>query len=93
MDFQDISALVGIISASLTSLIILGKWLVVIPLKSFIAEHTYSIQPTANGGKSLPDVAKAAFAIQVSLDGLGHQVERIERRLDTHIEQHVKGEA
>jgi predicted ATP-grasp superfamily ATP-dependent carboligase len=93
MSFQDTSALIGIISASITTIIILGKWLVVIPLKSFIVEHTYPIQPTANGGKSLPDVAKAAIAIQVSLDGLNHQVERIERRLDTHIEQHVKGEA
>lgn len=93
MTLQDKAAIVGIISTCFTMAIILGKWLVVIPLKNYIKEHTYPIQPTANGGKSLPDIAKTTIEIKTMLDGLAHQVDKIEDRLDTHIEQHVKGEA
>jgi hypothetical protein len=56
----------------------LGKWLVLTPLKSFIKEQTYPIQPTSNGGRSLPDIA--------------HTVNRIEKRLDEHINLHLKDE-
>lgn len=66
-----ISLTIGIIAA-------LGKWLVVNPLKSYIKEQTYPIQPTANGGRSLPDVASA--------------IARIEHRLDEHMEFHAKGD-
>ena len=55
---------------------VLGKWLVLNPLKAFIKEQTYPIQPNANGGRSLPDIASA--------------VARIERRLDEHLEFHSK---
>lgn len=66
-----ISLSIGIIAA-------LGKWLVVNPLKSYIKEQTYPIQPTANGGRSLPDIAST--------------VARIEHRLDEHMEHHAKGD-
>lgn len=33
------------------------------PLKSYIKELTYPIQPTANGGKSLPDIAGRVEAL------------------------------
>jgi len=81
------------ISLTVGILTVLGKWLIVIPLKNFIVEQTHSIQPHANGGKSLPDVARTAIEIKTSLDIMSHQVDKIETRLDTHIEQHVKGEA
>lgn len=93
MSIQNIASIVGIISTSITVVVILGKWLVVLPLKNFIAEQTHSIQPHANGGKSLPDVAKTAIEIKTALESLSHQVDKIESRLDTHIEQHIKGEA
>lgn len=66
--------------ASLTIgiLTVLVKWFVVSPLKHFIREQTYPIQPTANGGRSLPDIARA--------------VDRIEKRLDEHITLHLKDE-
>lgn len=64
------------ISLGLGILIIIGKWLIVAPLKNFIKEQTYPLQPFANGGRSLPDIALA--------------VNRIEHRLDEHMAQHAK---
>lgn len=65
-----------IISLSLGIIGILLRWILVIPLKAFIKEQTYPIQPTANGGRSLPDVASS--------------VARIEQRLNEHIDFHLK---
>lgn len=67
---------VSTVSLSLGIAIVLGKWLIVIPLKSFIKEQTYPIQPTSNGGRALPDIART--------------VDRIEKRLDEHIALHHK---
>jgi hypothetical protein len=93
MILENVASVVGIISTSITVIIVLGKWLVVLPLKNFIEEQTHPIQPHANGGKSLSDVAKNVIEIKASLESLGHQVDKIENRLNTHIEQHVRGEA
>jgi hypothetical protein len=93
MSLENVASIVGIISTSITVIIVLGKWLVVLPLKNFIEEQTHPIQPHANGGKSLSDVAKNVIEIKASLESLGHQVDKIENRLNTHIEQHVRGEA
>ena len=65
-----------IISLGLGIIGILLRWILVIPLKAFIKEQTYPIQPTANGGRSLPDVASS--------------VARIEQRLNEHIDFHLK---
>jgi len=93
MNLENFASVVGIISTTITVVVILGKWLVVLPLKNFIEEQTHPIQPNANGGKSLADVARTTIEIKTALEGLTHIVDKIEDRLDTHIEQHVKGEA
>jgi len=67
-----------VVSLALGIIAILGKWLIVKPLQNFIKEQTYPIQPTANGGRSLPDIART--------------VDRIEKRLDEHITLHLKDE-
>jgi hypothetical protein len=67
-----------VVSLSLGIIGVLARYLILIPLKSFIKEQTYPIQPTANGGRSLPDIARA--------------VDRIEKRLDEHIQFHLQGE-
>ena len=68
----------SVVSLSLGIIAILGKWLIVNPLKRFIKDQTYPIQPTGNGGRSLPDIART--------------VDRIEKRLDEHITLHLKDE-
>lgn len=93
MTLQDKAAIVGIISTCFSLAILLGKWLVVTPLKNFIQEQTHPIQPNANGGKSLPDVAKAVIEIKTLLDGVNYQLNKVEDRLDKHIEQHIEGRA
>lgn len=64
------------ISLTLGIVGIIFRWLILIPLKNFIKEQTYPIQPSANGGRSLPDIA--------------HTVNRIEDRLNEHIDFHLK---
>jgi hypothetical protein len=76
---MSITEVLGIIAAGIAIAVPLGKWLVVTPLKNFIREQTYPIQPNSNGGRSLPDIA--------------HAVNRIEKRLDEHINLHIKGDA
>jgi hypothetical protein len=66
------------LSLALGIIAMLGKFLIVNPLKSYIKELTHPIQPTSNGGRSLPDVART--------------VDRIEKRLDEHITLHLKDE-
>jgi hypothetical protein len=67
-----------VVSLSIGILTILGKLLIVTPIKNYIKDQTYPIQPTANGGRSLPDIART--------------VDRIEKRLDEHITLHLKDE-
>lgn len=64
-----ISLFIGIVG-------VIFRLLILVPLKNFIKEQTYPIQPTANGGRSLPDVAAS--------------VRRIEDRLNEHIDFHLK---
>ena len=73
-----VAEVIGTVASSLAVVGVLGKILVLNPLKHFIREQTYPIQPTANGGRSLPDIANA--------------VDRIEKRLDEHINLHIKGD-
>ena len=67
-----------VVSLALGIIVVIGKWLIVNPLKAYIKEQTYPIHPQANGGRSLADVARA--------------VNRIEQRLDEHINLHLKDE-
>lgn len=78
MNLQDTALTVGIIATLITIFTVLGKWLIVTPLKNYIKEQTYPIHPSANGGRSLADVART--------------VNRIEKALDEHIQYHLKGD-
>jgi uncharacterized oligopeptide transporter (OPT) family protein len=66
----------GQIAGALVAILTLGgilvKWGIVKPIKAYIDQMTYSIQPHANGGNSLPDVVKS--------------LHRLEEKLDKHIE-------
>jgi hypothetical protein len=66
----------SVVSVALGIVAVLGKWLIVNPLKNYIKEQTYPIHPSANGGRSLADVART--------------VNRIEKALDEHIQYHLK---
>ena len=54
------------------------KWGIVKPIKAYIDTMTYAIQPHANGGKSLPDVAQAVHRIESNLKDLDYRLNNIE---------------
>jgi len=66
------------ITAILTLMGLLIRFLVLIPLKSYIEKLTYPIQPHANGGKSLPDVVLGIEAIKLRIDSVERRVMRLE---------------
>jgi hypothetical protein len=68
-------------TASLAVLALVGalfRFLVLLPLKAFIKEQTYLIQPYANSGKSLPDIALGIEAIKFRIDRLERRLEKID---------------
>ena len=71
-----IPEVLSVVSLALGIIAMLGKWLIVNPLKNFFKDQTYPIQPSSNGGRSLRDVAET--------------VVRIEQRLNEHIDFHLK---
>lgn len=62
---------------------VLGRYLVVIPIKNYIKELTYPIQPNANGGKSLPDIAATVARIDKRVEGIERRVMRLEARQES----------
>jgi len=66
------------ISAILALVGVLFRFLVLLPMKAYIEKLTYPIQPHANGGKSLPDIALGVEAIKLRLDGIERRVMRLE---------------
>jgi hypothetical protein len=50
------------------------KWVVVKPVKLYIDQMTYPIQPNSNGGKSLPDLINS--------------VEEVKGLLNKHLQEH-----
>ena len=68
----------GQLSASLIAILTLGgmlvKWGIVKPIKAYIDQMTYNIQPDSNGGKSLNDLIA--------------KVDHLKVMLETHIRDH-----
>jgi hypothetical protein len=62
----------GQISGALIAILTLGgmlvKYGIVKPIKAYIDQMTYAIQPHANGGKSLPDLINKVDDLKVMLD-------------------------
>lgn len=74
----DAGAVAAALIAILTFLGLVVRWVIVKPIKSYIDQATYQIQPHANGGKSLPDVAKAVEKMEWQLKALNARIEKIE---------------
>jgi hypothetical protein len=78
MNLDNLAQVLTAILAGLGVLGVLFRVLVLLPLKAFIKEQTYPIQPTANGGRSLPDVALGIEAIKLRLDSIERRVIKLE---------------
>lgn len=72
----------GQYSAAITAILILAgiaiKWGIVKPIKAYIDQATYPIHPTANGGKSLPDVVATVNRIESRILEVDHRLVAIE---------------
>lgn len=72
----------GQYAAAITAcaVLVLGivNWVFVKPIKAYIDLKTYPIQPNANGGRSLPDVALGIEAIKHRLNQIEHRLDKIE---------------
>jgi hypothetical protein len=64
--------LAGQVSGALIAILSLGgmlvKYGIVKPIKAYIDQMTYAIQPHANGGKSLPDLINKVDELKIMLD-------------------------
>lgn len=67
------------ITAIATAVGLAVKWVVVAPIKAYIDLKTYPIQPTSNGGKSLPDVLTALESLHTEVRHIKGRIELIER--------------
>ncbi len=77
--------LIGQISMAITAigalLIASHRYIVVKPIQRSIAEHTSLIQPGANGGKSLPDIALGIQRVESKIEGLTKRVDTLEKSI------------
>ena len=72
----------GQYAAALSAIALLAgmaiKWGIVKPIKAYIDQATYPISPTANGGKSLPDIANTVNRIESQVKDLDYRLNSIE---------------
>jgi hypothetical protein len=72
----------GQYAAAITAILILAgtaiKWGIVKPIKAYIDQATYPIHPTANGGKSLPDVVATVNRIESRIGNMDDRLVAIE---------------
>jgi hypothetical protein len=78
MSVESLGQVLTAILAGVGLLGVLFRVFVLVPLKAFIKDQTYPIQPTANGGRSLPDIALGVEAIKLRLDSIERRVMRLE---------------
>lgn len=88
MTLQDWASVVAISVGTTTLLGLVGKVLVLNPLKAYIRDVTYPIQPNANGGKSLPDIAVTVARIEQKVDNVESWLTKVDERLITHLSEH-----
>jgi hypothetical protein len=72
----------GQYAAAITAILVLVgiivKWGIVKPIKTYIDQATAPIQPTANGGRSLPDVIAGIKRIETKMQLLEERLTQLE---------------
>jgi hypothetical protein len=67
-------------SAILALLGIIVKYGILKPIKAYIDQATYPINPNANGGRSLPDVVCTLARIEEKLEYLDKRLIKLEKK-------------
>ena len=78
MSVEFLGQVLSVILAIVSLLGLFVRFVVLLPLKAYIKEQTYPIQPNANGGKSLPDIADTVRRIDHRLESVERRVMRLE---------------
>lgn len=73
--------LAGALSAIGAVVFVIVKYAVVKPIQTYIDLRTYQIQPHANGGKSLSDVALGIQRVERKVETLNKRVDTLENAL------------
>jgi len=71
----------GAIGATIGTLVLILKYMVLKPLDRRIIEKTKQIQPDANGGKSLADVATGILRVERKVENVIKRVDKLEEIL------------
>lgn len=74
-------AIVGSLVATFTLLSLIFKFLIMPNVYTHIDKRTEQIQPDANGGKSLPDIALLLGELKADLKHIDNRVKKIEKTL------------
>jgi hypothetical protein len=90
MSSQGLAHWVAITVGALTIATTFGRWFIVAPLKRYIEQQTHPIQPNANGGKSLPDVAVTLGRVETKIDNIDSWLTKVDARLIEHLKDHSK---
>jgi F0F1-type ATP synthase membrane subunit b/b' len=69
----------GAIGAIIATVLLILKYAFYKPLVKIIKDVTKEIQPDANGGKSLADVAAGVLRVERKLENMGKRVARLEK--------------
>jgi hypothetical protein len=84
----------GAVAAAITAILLLGglvfRHLVYRPLVRLIDDRTAQIQPSANGGTSLPDAIRILHHLEKRQSVIAEKIENLENQVDAHIEFHEK---
>lgn len=87
MTLIDYILLTGQVAMAITAvgalLLATHRYVVVKPIQRSIAEHTQLIQPSSNGGRSLPDIALGIQRVEVKLETLNKRVDTLEKSIKT----------
>lgn len=78
MSIIELGQYAGAITAIAVLLGMFIKWAIVKPIKAYIDTATYPISPSANGGKSLADVARTVNRIESNVKDLDYRLNSIE---------------
>lgn len=74
----------GQYAAAVTAILVLFgmvvKWGIVKPIKTYIDKATYPIQPTANGGRSLPDAIAGIQRIEDKIENIEARLAKLEKK-------------
>jgi hypothetical protein len=74
-------AIAGAIGAIFGTFILMLKYVVLNPLDRRIIEKTKQIQPEANGGKSLADVALGVARVERKIENVIKRVDNLEKNI------------